>query len=119
MGDFIRLSESEIAVNLKNVRGWSVENGKLFREFVFPRFVEAFGFMASVATVAEKENHHPEWSNVYNKVQIYLTTHEAGGITENDFSLARSMYSYWPDHVNEYPAGKLILSATTFCASTT
>lgn len=88
MGDFIRLSNDEIAANLTDVRGWSVENDKLYREFVFPRFVEAFGFMASVATVAEKQDHHPEWFNVYNKVQIRLTTHEAGGITANDFSLA-------------------------------
>ncbi len=91
MGDFIRLGEDEIAANLKNVPGWSVEDGKLFRQFVFPRFVEAFGFMASIATVAEKQDHHPEWSNVYNKVQIHLTTHEAGGITENDFALARAI----------------------------
>lgn len=91
MGDFIRLNENEIASSLKTVRGWSIQNGKLVQEFVFPRFVEAFGFMASVATVAEKQNHHPEWSNVYNKVQIHLTTHEAGGITENDFALARDI----------------------------
>lgn len=91
MGDFIRLSENEIATSLKTVRGWSMENGKLFQEFIFPRFIEAFGFMASVATVAEKQNHHPEWSNVYNKVQIHLTTHEAGGITKNDFALARDI----------------------------
>lgn len=91
MGEFIRLSNEQIATSLNDVPGWSVESGKLFREFVFPRFVEAFGFMASVATVAEKQDHHPEWSNVYNKVQIHLTTHEAGGITENDFSLASAI----------------------------
>jgi 4a-hydroxytetrahydrobiopterin dehydratase len=91
MVEFIRLNEDEIAANLKNVSGWSVENDKLYREFIFPRFIEAFGFMASVATVAEKQDHHPEWFNVYNKVQIHLTTHEAGGITANDFALARSI----------------------------
>ena len=91
MGDFKRLDESDIAARLESVHGWSIENDKLFREFVFPRFVEAFGFMASVATVAEKQDHHPEWFNVYNKVQIHLTTHEAGGITDNDFALARSI----------------------------
>jgi 4a-hydroxytetrahydrobiopterin dehydratase len=91
MGDFITPNEDEIAANLKNVPGWSVEDGKLFREFVFPRFVEAFGFMASIATVAEKQDHHPEWSNIYNKVQIHLTTHEAGGIAKNGFALARSI----------------------------
>jgi 4a-hydroxytetrahydrobiopterin dehydratase len=91
MGDFKRLNDKEIAASLKNTRGWSIQDGKLFQEFVFPRFVEAFGFMASVAIVAEKQDHHPEWFNVYNKVQIHLTTHEAGGITENDFVLARSI----------------------------
>jgi 4a-hydroxytetrahydrobiopterin dehydratase len=91
MGDFITPNEDEIAANPKNVPARSVEDGKLFREFVFPGFVEAFGFMASIATVAEKQDHHPEWSNIYNKVQIHLTTHEAGGITENDFALARSI----------------------------
>ena len=91
MGDFTRLDEIEIKKSLESIGEWSVDDGKLFREFVFPRFIEAFGFMASVATVAEKQDHHPEWFNVYNKVQIRLTTHEAGGITENDFGLARSI----------------------------
>ena len=91
MGDFKKLDDIEIAASLNNVRGWSIEGGKLFQEFVFPRFVEAFGFMASVAIVAEKQDHHPEWFNIYNKVQIHLTTHEAGGITDYDFALARSI----------------------------
>ncbi len=91
MGEINKLDDDEIAAKLEDIRGWSVEDGKLFREFVFRRFIEAFGFMASVATVAEKQNHHPEWFNVYNKVRIHLTTHEAGGITENDFLLARSI----------------------------
>lgn len=91
MGDFTKLNENEIKRSLATIAGWSVDDDKLFREFVFPRFIEAFGFMASVATVAEKQGHHPEWFNVYNKVQIRLTTHEAGGITDNDFGLARSI----------------------------
>jgi len=91
MGDFKRLDSDEIAVGLETVPEWTIENDKLFREFVFPRFIEAFGFMAAAAIVAEKQNHHPEWFNVYNKVRIHLTTHEAGGITENDFALARSI----------------------------
>jgi len=91
MGNFTRLDENEITRNLESIGGWSVDDGKLFREFAFPRFIEAFGFMASVATVAEKQDHHPEWFNVYNKVQIRLTTHEAGGITEHDIGLARSI----------------------------
>ena len=91
MGDFTRLDQNEIESSLETISGWCVDDGKLYREFVFPRFTEAFGFMASDATVAEKQDHHPEWFNVYNKVQIRLTTHEAGGITENDFGLARSI----------------------------
>lgn len=91
MGDLRRLAEKEVAASLDGVPGWSIEDGKLYREFVFPRFVEAFGFMASVATVAEKHDHHPEWFNVYNRVQIRLTTHEAGGLTQCDFDLARSI----------------------------
>jgi len=91
MGDFKKLTDSETAESLKSVPGWSIENEKLFREFVFPGFIEAFGFMASVAMVAEKQDHHPEWFNVYNRVQISLTTHEAGGLTDIDFVLARSI----------------------------
>ena len=91
MGDFKRLDGDEITKSLTSIAGWSLDNDKLYREFTFPRFVEAFGFMASVATVAEKQDHHPEWFNVYNKVRIHLTTHEAGGITENDINLARSI----------------------------
>jgi len=86
-----KLPESEITANLGTIPGWTIEDGKLYRQFIFPRFIEAFGFMASIATVCEKQDHHPEWFNVYNKVQIRLTTHEAGGISELDFILARSI----------------------------
>ena len=91
MGDFKRLDSDEIAVGLETVPEWTIENDKLFREFVFPRFIEAFGFMAAAAIVAEKQNHHPEWFNVYNKVVVDLTTHEAQGITRKDLDLAREM----------------------------
>lgn len=91
MGVTNKLSESEITAGLGKIPGWTIKDGKLYHEFLFPRFVEAFGFMASVATVCEKQDHHPEWFNVYNKVQISLTTHEAGGISERDFALARSI----------------------------
>ncbi len=67
---------------------WAIENDKLFKSFKFPNFVSAFGFMSQVAILAEKADHHPEWSNVYNKVEIHLTTHEVGGISERDFTLA-------------------------------
>jgi 4a-hydroxytetrahydrobiopterin dehydratase len=91
MGAIKKLSSSAAEAGLKSIPGWTIEDGKLYRQFRFPRFVEAFGFMASVATVCEKEDHHPEWFNVYNKVDIRLTTHEAGGISERDLVLARSI----------------------------
>ena len=67
---------------------WVIEDEKLHKEFVFSNFIEAFGFMTQAAIIAEAMNHHPEWSNVYKKVVIDLTTHEAGGLTELDFQLA-------------------------------
>lgn len=82
------LSDSEIQAHLANLPGWRVEGGKLRRELAFPDFVAAFGFMTRCALLAEKRDHHPEWSNVYNKVVIDLVTHDAGGITERDVELA-------------------------------
>jgi 4a-hydroxytetrahydrobiopterin dehydratase len=70
---------------------WSLVAGKLHAEFVFPSFVEAFAFMTAMALVAERMNHHPEWFNVYNRVRVDLTTHDAGGLTGLDFELARAM----------------------------
>lgn len=70
---------------------WAVAGGKLHKVFGFPDFVAAFGFMSSAALVAESMNHHPEWCNVYNRVTVDLSTHDAGGITELDFTLARRM----------------------------
>jgi 4a-hydroxytetrahydrobiopterin dehydratase len=61
------------------------------REFVFADFAQAFAFMTQVAIVAEKRDHHPEWSNVYNKVDVTLTTHDAGGLTQRDVDLAQFM----------------------------
>lgn len=73
------------------LRAWSLRDGKLHREYRFPSFVEAFGFMASAALRAEAMSHHPEWSNVYDRVTINLTTHDSGGVTERDLALARQM----------------------------
>ena len=67
---------------------WSIKENKLYRKFKFPDFISAFGFMTQAAIIAEKLNHHPEWSNVYNKVEISLTTHELGGLSKRDFELA-------------------------------
>lgn len=84
-----KLIESEIDSKLKStLETWKVESNKLVREYSFKDFIEAFGFMTKVALVAQQANHHPEWSNVFNKVKIQLTTHDAGGITEKDFDLA-------------------------------
>ena len=71
--------------------GWKLDEGKLFRSFAFEDFSEAFGFMARAALVAERMNHHPEWFNVWSRVDVHLTTHDAGGITGLDVDLARAM----------------------------
>lgn len=84
-------NEPEIQKTIDELGTWSVENGKLHREYKFPSFVQAFGFMAQVALLAERSAHHPEWFNVYNRVVVDLTTHEAGGITQKDLDLAREM----------------------------
>ena len=86
-----KLNEEEIVAGLGELPGWSLANDKLRREFKYGNFVEAFGFMTSAAIESEKMNHHPEWCNVYNKVVVDLTTHDAGGITVLDFELAGKM----------------------------
>jgi 4a-hydroxytetrahydrobiopterin dehydratase len=86
-----KLDAGEVNTQLEHLPGWSLRNDKLHREYKFTDFVEAFGFMASAALVAERMNHHPEWFNVYNTVVIDLTTHDASGITANDFTLATAM----------------------------
>ncbi len=86
-----KLTDSDIEAALAELDGWTLDNGKLHREFRFASFVQAFGFMASAAIEAEKMNHHPEWFNVYNKVSVHLVTHDAGGITSLDVELAKKM----------------------------
>lgn len=86
-----RLTDDELRARLAHAPGWAVQAGKLHKRFVFADFAAAFGFMASVATAAERMDHHPEWSNVYNRVDVDLVTHDAGGITERDFALAQRM----------------------------
>jgi 4a-hydroxytetrahydrobiopterin dehydratase len=83
-----KLSESEISTELAKLPGWTSAQGKLHRVFEFADFRQAFGFMTAVALAAEAMNHHPDWSNVWNRVTIDLNTHSAGGITKNDFALA-------------------------------
>ncbi len=86
-----KLSEKEIAAELAKLKGWTVQACKLHRTFEFVDFVHAFGFMASVALAAEAMNHHPDWSNVWNKVMVDLYTHSLGGISKRDFELAGKM----------------------------
>ena len=87
------LSQEEVSVKLKELDGWSVMDKKLHKEFQFDSFNQAFGFMTRAAMEIEKMNHHPEWCNVYNKITIELTTHDAGGVTENDINLAKILNS--------------------------
>ena len=88
MAEIRKLTDVEIQSQLSRLAGWSILDGKLHREFQFPDFVSAFAFMTGVALVAESKHHHPEWRNVYNRVVIDLTTHDAHGITALDFELA-------------------------------
>lgn len=83
-----KLTSEEIAERLKKADGWILAGGKLHKEFASKDFVGAFGFMTRVALVAESMNHHPEWSNVWNKVVIDLNTHSVKGISNLDFDLA-------------------------------
>jgi len=90
------LSNQELKLALESLMGWQVVNGKLHRQLQFQSFVEAFGFMSSIAIAAEAMGHHPEWCNVYNRVTIDLTTHDAGGITALDLELARKINAIAP-----------------------
>lgn len=83
-----KLADAAIQQRLTQVNGWTVQDGKLHKEFQFDTFVTAFGFMTQLALIAESMNHHPEWFNVYNRVTIDLMTHDAGGISELDFEWA-------------------------------
>jgi 4a-hydroxytetrahydrobiopterin dehydratase len=86
-----RLSKQQVAVGLGRLSGWRVVKGNLHRMFEFKDFTQAFGFMKRIALAADRMDHHPDWSNAYNKVTIDLSTHSAGGITENDFELANKI----------------------------
>ncbi|MDB4972781.1 MAG: transcriptional coactivator/pterin dehydratase [Myxococcaceae bacterium] len=86
-----KLTEEEITERLKQCPSWSVVHEKLHHEFSFSNFVRAFGFMTEVAMLAERRDHHPEWSNVYGRVVIDLTTHDCDGISARDFELARAI----------------------------
>jgi 4a-hydroxytetrahydrobiopterin dehydratase len=84
-----KLTEAQLLQALRELPNWDLADGKLHRRFKFPDFGAAFGFMTTVALASEAANHHPEWFNVYNRVEVWLTTHEAEGISEKDLALAR------------------------------
>ena len=84
-----KLSGNELDVIVKSMSGWEIEDGKLQKVFKFSNFVEAFGFMTRIALEAEKINHHPEWTNVYNTVSVKLSRHDVDGITDHDIKLAK------------------------------
>jgi len=86
-----KLTDGEVKVRLRGLPGWVLQNEKLHREYKFGDFSEAFGFMATCALVAQQQDHHPEWSNVFDRVVVDLTTHDAGGISALDFALATEM----------------------------
>lgn len=88
MAQRIVLQEHDVQNALRSLPGWSIKKGKLHKTLVFGSFREAFTFMAGAALIAEKLNHHPDWSNVYNRVVVDLMTHDAGGITDLDLTFA-------------------------------
>lgn len=97
-----RLSPEEITTALDTLntsapQAWEIVDGKLQNTFVFKGFIGAFGWMTQVAIWAEKLRHHPEWFNVYNRVEVKLTTHDADGLTELDFKLATKMNKLFKD----------------------
>ncbi|MEQ1874967.1 MAG: 4a-hydroxytetrahydrobiopterin dehydratase [Ilumatobacteraceae bacterium] len=86
-----RLTDDEVAIALANLDGWNVVDGTLHREFKFANFVSAIAFIDRVAVHADALDHHPNWSNVYNRVTVELWTHDLGGISALDFELAHKM----------------------------
>ena len=88
-----KLSKIEVTKKLKRLSGWKLVKGRsaITKTFKFKDFTMAFGWMTSMALYAEKRNHHPEWFNVYNTVEVTLSTHDAGGITELDLNMAQEM----------------------------
>ena len=86
-----KLSSADIDQKLAGLNQWSLKEGKIYRRFIVENFIEAVGFMSRVALLSEAMDHHPEWSNVYNRVEIFLKTHDVDGISERDFNLASNI----------------------------
>ncbi|MGA2447270.1 MAG: 4a-hydroxytetrahydrobiopterin dehydratase [Polyangiaceae bacterium] len=87
----VKLSDSEVKSRLQLLPGWALHDDKLHREYTFGDFSEAFDFMTRCALVAQEQNYHPQWFNAYDCVVVDLTTHDAGGISAQDFALATEM----------------------------
>lgn len=83
-----KYTSSEVTTAMTSINDWLLIEDRIIKEFQFDDFVEAFGFMSGVALLAERANHHPEWSNVYNRVNIELTSHDVGGLSARDFKMA-------------------------------
>ncbi len=88
-----KISKAELTKKLKRLSGWKIVKGRsaITKTFKFSDFQEAFGWMTSMAIYAEKKDHHPEWFNVYSTVEVTLSTHDAGGVTNLDLDMAREM----------------------------
>ena len=95
-----KLDPAVRAAALKDLPEWRDATGRdaISRSFAFKDFNEAFAFMTRVALLAEKMDHHPEWSNVHNKVEVTLSTHDAGGVTDKDIAMAKAMDGYAKSH---------------------
>ena len=91
-----KLSKEDIEKELDLLKGWSYKGEFISKTFTFNDFIDAFGFLGKVALISEKLNHHPDWSGVYNKVVLRLSTHDAGGVTKKDIEFARMT----EDHVS-------------------
>lgn len=86
-----KMNENEINTALRELQGWSYKNGSITKSFKFKDFKEAFSTMTRIAFECEVQNHHPDWENVYNTLSIALNTHDAGGVTQKDIALAKSI----------------------------
>ncbi|MFT5574655.1 MAG: 4a-hydroxytetrahydrobiopterin dehydratase [Bermanella sp.] len=92
-----RFSDAQLKDVMAELPDWTVKEQKLYRQFKLQDFVAAFGFMSQVALLAEKMSHHPDWSNSYNRVDISLTTHDLGGISMRDITLAKQIDEHFTD----------------------
>ena len=89
-----KLTEQEINSSLQGLKGWEYKDNAIVKNFTFPTFFEAYTLLCKAAFIAEKLNHHPDWSGVYNKVTLKLSTHDAGGVTQSDLDFAAEIEKF-------------------------